>query len=188
MKPQAASIDHSPAALEAFQAMQNAGIYITPHLAHSSLQNVDLLFRGEGFPLPSTVILDYVYGIAAYNAWRSERGDGFIQMEAYRVDHYGHLPPPSPAPPDDDDDSEAKTTTPDDPNDFNYKPTQSREHYTSRRRSSLEETMDELNTFLMYINGITPEMAAKKREQEEQAAQEAGRSKVLAWRNHLDVY
>ena len=147
--------------------MQNAGIgtYITPLIAHSSLQNVDLLFQGEGFPLPSTVILDYAYGIAAYNAWRSERGDGFIQMEAYRVDHYGHIPPPSPAPPDDPD----------------YKP-------TSERRSRLEETMDELNTFLMYINGITPEMAAKKREREEQAAQEAGRSKVLAWRNHLDIY
>ena len=46
-----------------------------------SLQNVDALFQGEGVPLLSTVILDYVYGIAAYKleAWRSKRGDGFNQ-------------------------------------------------------------------------------------------------------------
>ena len=51
--------------------------------------------------------------------------------------------------------------------------------------------MDELNMFLMYIHGITPEMAAERNqkeiEREEQAAQEASRSKVTEWRNHLDV-
>jgi hypothetical protein len=52
--------------------------------------------------------------------------------------------------------------------------------------------MDELNMFLMYIHGITPEMAAERRqkeiEREERVAQEASRSKVMEWRNHLDVF
>jgi hypothetical protein len=145
------------------QAYQNAGIDLCPHTAHILLQNVDVRFRGEGVPLPSTVILDYLYGIAAYNAWRSERGDGLNQMKAYRDEHYAQIPPPPPAPP----------------------------RRTPRKPTVLEEAMDELNMVLMRISGITPEMAAERREkeieQEERAAQEASRSKVMEWRNRLDV-
>ena len=159
-------------------------------MAHDALQNVDALFGGRGVPLPSTVILDYLYGIAAYKAWRSKRGDGFKRMKAYREEHYTRIPPLPPTSPDDIDDTDV-TSGPDDPNDRDYKPPKSRKH-PSTRRSGLEETMDELNMFLMYIHGITPEMAAERRqkeiEREEQAAQEASRSKVIEWRNHLDVY
>jgi hypothetical protein len=131
-------------------------------MAHNALQNVDALFRGEGVPLPSTVILDYIYGITAYKAWGSKRGDGFNEMKAYHNEHYAQIPPPP------------------------------RKHYPSTRRSGLEETMDELNMILMYIHGITPEMAAERNqkeiEREEQASQEASRNKMMEWRNHLDVH
>jgi len=44
----------------------------------------------------------------------------------------------------------------------------------------------------MRIYGITPEMSAEREqkeiEREERAAKEASRSKVMEWRNHLDVY
>ena len=138
---------------------------------YDALQNVDALFRGEGIPLPSTIILDYLYGIAAYKAWRSERGDSFDQMNAYRNVYYAQIPPP----PHGIDETDV-TSGPDNRNDSNYKPPQPRKRYTPTR-SGLEETMDELNMFLMYIHGITPEMAAERRqkeiEREEQAAQEA---------------
>jgi hypothetical protein len=159
-------------------------------MAHDSLQNVDAVFRDEGVPLPSTVILDYIYGVTAYKAWRSKRGDGFNEMEAYHNEHYAQIPPPTPAPPDDTDGTDV-TSGPDDHKDSHYKP---RKLYppTPRARSGLEETMDELNMFLMRIHGITPEMAAERRqkelEREERVAQEASRSKVMEWRNHLDVY
>ena len=133
-----------------------------PLIAHNALQNVDALFGGTGVSLPSNIILDYMYGISAYKAWGSKRGDGFDQMKAYHNEHYAQIPPPKP-----------------------------RKHYRSTRRSGLEETMDELNMFLMYIHGITPEMAAERNqkeiEREEQAAQEASRSKVIEWRKHMDV-
>jgi hypothetical protein len=136
------------------QAIQNAGLDLGPSTAHLLLQNVDILFRGEGVPPPSAVILDYLYGIAAYNAWRSERGDGFNQMKAYRDKHYAQILPPPPAPP----------------------------RHTPTKTTVIEETMDKLNVFLMRISGITPEMAAERRkkeiEREELAAQEASRSKV----------
>jgi hypothetical protein len=176
--------------LEALQLHQNAGIDPPPSLAHDALQNVEALFQGEGVPLPSTIILDYVYGIAAYKAWRSKRGEGFNRMMAYRNEHYAEIPPP-PAPPDDIDDTDV-TSGPDDPKDSDYKPPKPRKTHTSTRRSGLEETMDELNMILMYMHGITPEMAAERRQKEieleERAAQEASRSKVMEWRNHLDVY
>ena len=150
--------------LEEFQLIQDAGRVPSSLSAFHALQNVDALFGGTGVPLPSTVILDYIYGIAAYKAWRSKRGDGFNQMNAYRNEHYAQIPPPSPAP---------------------------RKRYAPTRRSGLEETMDELNMFLMCIHGITPEMAAERRQKEidreERVAQEASRSKVMEWRNHLDA-
>jgi hypothetical protein len=161
-----------------------------PLLAHNALQNVDALFGGTGVSLPSTIILDYMYGISAYQAWRSMRGDGFNQMKAYRNEHYAQIPPPPSRPfsPEDTD----VPSGPDDPKDADYIPTKPRKPYRSTRRSGLEETMDELNMFLMHIHGITPEMAAERNqkeiEREEQAAQEASRSKVMEWRKHMDVY
>jgi hypothetical protein len=66
--------------------------------------------------------------------------------------------------------------------------------YTSTRRveSDLAKAMDELNMVLMYVTcGITPEEAAERRqkeiEQEERAAQEASRSKVMEWMKHMDL-
>lgn len=180
-----------PEKLELPQLYQNAGMVPPVSMAHDALQNVDALFEGTGESLPSTVILDYLYGIAAYKAWRSgrehdgdEHDDGFKQMDAYRNTHYVTIPLLSPQTDDTD-----VTSRPDDPNDSEYIP---QEHYRSTRRSGLEEAMDELQIFLMNICGITPEMAAERRqkeiEREEQAAQEASRNKVMEWRNHLDVY
>jgi hypothetical protein len=129
-------------------------------MAHDALQNVDALFGGTGVPLPSTVILDYIYG--------SKHGDGFDEMKAYRNEHYAHIPPLPPSSPD-------VTSGPDYPDDAGYKPSKPRKHYPSTRRGGLEETMDELNMVLMYIQGITPEMAAE-RNQKEIGAGRAGSS------------
>jgi hypothetical protein len=138
--------------------------------AYSTGANVDAVFQGqsERAPLPSTVILDYVYGVATYQSWHSKRGNVSTVMDAYHEKHYARIPPlPLPEP---------------------------GKRYTSTRRdeSDLAEAMDELNMVLMYVTrGITPEEAAERRqkeiEQEERAAQEAGRSKVMEWRKRMDV-
>ena len=111
-------------------------------------------------------------------------------MKAYCNEHYAQIPPPRPRPPSPDDTDVA--SGPDDRNNADYIPTKPRKPYRSTRRSGLEETMDELNMFLMYIHGITPEMAAERNrkevEREEQAAQEMSRRKVMEWRKHMDVY
>ncbi|KAH9965207.1 hypothetical protein BC827DRAFT_1382322 [Russula dissimulans] len=180
-KPQ----DYDPTLLE---TLQNGGVGPATALALGA--NVDALFRGKGGLLPSTVILDYVYGVAAYQSWQSNRGDVSNVMKAYRDKHYAQITPLPPPPPQDTDD----TDDPDDPTGPDYHPPEPRrQRYTSTRRdeSDLAKAMDELNMVLMYIHGITPEVAAERRqrkiEQEERAAQEASRSKVMEWRNHLDV-
>ncbi|KAH9965169.1 hypothetical protein BC827DRAFT_1126222 [Russula dissimulans] len=183
-KPQ----DYNPTLLA---TLQNGGIGPATALALGA--NVDALFQGEGGSLPSTVILDYAYGVAAYQTWRSERGDVSDAIRAYREAHYEKIPHLR------RDSSLGDTSDspePDDSADLEYEPPRSRKRRrssTSRRdESDLGKAMDELNMALMYIQGITPEMAAERREkeieQEERAAQEASRSKVMEWKNHLDVY
>jgi hypothetical protein len=124
------------------------------------------------------------YGITAYKAWHSKRDDGFDQMKAYRNEHYA--PPPLALPhqmmtPMSLLDQTTSTT-----------PIMNPSRYGNATLQQGGVVLDELNMFLMYIHGITPEMAAERNqkeiEREEQAAQKASRSKVMEWRNHLDVH
>jgi len=157
---------YDPALLADYQTCGN----VPPHIALDFGANVDALFQGEGGSLPSSVILDYTYGVAAYKCWRSRMhvGNGGVPevINNYRSDHYSHIPPRPPTPPD----------------------------VTARRRdeSELAKAMDELNVLLMHINGTTPEEVAERRqkilEQRERAAEEASRSKVMEWRKHVDAF
>jgi hypothetical protein len=180
--------DYDPAFLATLQALEGTN----SRVVHCCGANVDALFQGEGGSPPSTVILDYVYGVAAYRSWRSQRGDAI--MDDYRQTHYANITPLPPAPQDDLDDTDNPDVAsgPDDPDDPDYKPPEPGKRYRRRDESDLSKAMDEFNMVLMYIHGITPEEAAERRqkeiEREERAAQEASRSKVMEWRNHMDVY
>ena len=151
--------------------------------------NVDALFQGDGVMLPSTVILDYVYGVAAYKTWHSNREGVPIIMNEYRKENYAKIPPLPRSPPDDTEDN---TPVPDDPTDTDYNPTKQKHYKATTDESELARAMDELNMFLMCVtHGITPEEAAERRqkkvEQEEQAAQEASQNKVMEWKEKLNI-
>ena len=85
---------------------------------------------------------------------------------------------------DDDDDDDCL----DDPKDADY-PESSQT--STVRGHRLVKAMDELNMILMYLNGISPQEAAKRWEkrveQEAWIAQEASRPKVLEWMKTMDV-
>ncbi|KAH9062560.1 hypothetical protein EDB83DRAFT_2315423 [Lactarius deliciosus] len=117
-------------------------------------------------------ILDYVYGVAAYNQWNSRRPDKTVHrvMRNYRKEHYINIPAVEPSPRTDNYDG----------------------HYISTRTGDvMAKAMDDLNAFLMFVRGITPEEAAKRREkrmeEEELKAQEAIRSKVMEWMRTADA-
>ncbi|KAI0289867.1 hypothetical protein BC826DRAFT_1106805 [Russula brevipes] len=182
---------YDPASLADYQTRGN----VAPHIALGCGANVDALFQGEGGSLPSSVILDYTYGVAAYKCWRSRMhvGNGGVPevINNYRSDHYSHIPPHPPTPACADD-----TDQDDDTNDSDYiSGADARKRHTSTRRrdeSGMAKAMDELNVLLMRINGTTPEEVAERKqkiiEQRERAAEEASRSKVMEWRKHVDAF
>ncbi|KAH9159005.1 hypothetical protein EDB89DRAFT_1866729, partial [Lactarius sanguifluus] len=159
-----------------------------PFAAFAVGAHVDAMFRGTGRSPPSAVILDYVYGIAAYRSW-SSLGPGGIHdiMDTYRRQNYAHLPHEPPNDEDSQEDSPPSRES-DDPNDTEYDPsddTSSGEPSdgsdplpTSSQRT---KTIHKLNTVLVLLQGVTPQEAANRREMkmEEAAlnAQEAGQSK-----------
>ncbi|KAH9033776.1 hypothetical protein EDB85DRAFT_2073737 [Lactarius pseudohatsudake] len=145
--------------------------FLDHYVAFALGLNVNALFGSTNL-LPPVVILDYVYGIAAYNQWNSRRPDKTVHsvMRNYHKEHYINIPAIEPSPPTD-----------------NYEG-----HYISTRTGDvMAKAMDDLNAFLMFVRGITPEEAAKRREErmeeEELKAQEASRSKVMEWMRSTDV-
>jgi hypothetical protein len=56
-----------PAAAEFFTAAGN----MHPFSAFTLGLGVDAIFRGTGTSQPPAIILDYMYGVAAYNCWGS---------------------------------------------------------------------------------------------------------------------
>ncbi|KAF8482447.1 hypothetical protein DFH94DRAFT_365059 [Russula ochroleuca] len=160
---------------------------IHPCVAFILGAHVDAQFQGTEISLPPAVILDYMYGVAAYKCWRSSQADNEVHnmMKSYHKEHYADIPVP-PCRPSNNDNGSSKEQDhaygPDDP------PTtlpQQRCYIFTRRGDTMAKTMDELNSVLMHLQGITPQEAANRREkqlkEEEQKAQEASQSKVIEW-------
>ncbi|KAH8994522.1 hypothetical protein EDB92DRAFT_1943833 [Lactarius akahatsu] len=159
--------------------------------------NVDALFRSTDL-LPAAIILDYVYGIAAYKQWNSKRDDKAFHgvIGYYRNELYVDNPAASPSPSTDnyEDEVHDPTNVPGnlvDCHDPDHVPTTSSRYASTRTGDEMAKAMDDLNAVLMLVRGITPEEAAKRRErrmeEEELKAQEASRSKVMEWMRTTDV-
>ncbi|KAH9172932.1 hypothetical protein EDB89DRAFT_1961678 [Lactarius sanguifluus] len=179
MKPK----DDSPDMLE---TLKHSGTP-HPHAAFVFGAHVDALFNSTdpSLPLPHDVVLDYMYGVAAYKRWKSTAGIHDV-MKSYHEEHYAHIPGLPRKPPSDN------TPEPDDPRDTDCIPTPRQRHHPSTSRGDvMAEAIDDLNTVLMYINGTTPEEVAERREkrmeEEERAAQERSRNKVTEWMRYKDV-
>jgi hypothetical protein len=115
--------------------------------------------QGASLPLPPAIVLDYAYGVAAFKMWRSDRESVLDVMSAYHKEHYADIPPPP-----------------------RRIPTAASQN---RAKNEMVQAMDDLNLFLMRVNGITPQELADKREkemeEEERVAQEKSRNKVTEW-------
>ncbi|KAH9004500.1 hypothetical protein EDB86DRAFT_3199514, partial [Lactarius hatsudake] len=180
MKPK----EDSPDMLE---ALKHSGTP-HPHAAFVFGAHVDAFFNGtdRSLPLPHVIVLDYMYGVAAYTRWKST-ADIHDVMKTYHQAHYAHIPALPRKPPSDDSDDAPE---PEDTGDADYRPRKGH-HPSTSRGNVMVEAMDDLNMLLMFVNGTTPEEAAermeKRVEEEERAAQERGRSKVTEWMRYTDV-
>ncbi|KAH9031358.1 hypothetical protein EDB85DRAFT_2089810 [Lactarius pseudohatsudake] len=163
--------------------------HITLHQLMKPVAHIDALFNGPDrslLPRPHDIVLDYMYGVAAYKRWKSTAGIHDV-MKSYYEAHYANIRPlPRKLPSDGSDDA----PEPDDPRGTDYNP-RKRHHPSTSRGDVMGEAIDDLNLVLMFINGTTPEEVAermeKRMEEEERAAQERGRSKVTEWMRYTDV-
>ncbi|KAH9072331.1 hypothetical protein EDB83DRAFT_216548 [Lactarius deliciosus] len=150
MKPQ----EDSPDMLEALKDW----VQQRPSIAFAMGAHVDAFFNGtdRSLPLPHDIVLDYMYGVAAYTRWKST-ADIHHVMKSYYEEHYANIPALPRKPPSDDSNDAPE---PKDTRDTEYRP-RKRHHPSTSRGDIMGEAMDDLNLVLMFINGTTPEEAAE---------------------------
>jgi hypothetical protein len=173
---------------------------IHPSAAFACGAHIDALFQGTKISLPPAIILDYMYGVAAYKRWRSSQIDDEVHniMKSYHREHYAGIPVP-PYNNNGNDSFSKKRYSFSNPvlisdngsskkQDHVYGPDDppiTLPQLSTRRGDTMEKAMDELNLGLMCLQGITPQEAAdrqeKQMEEEEQKAHEASHSKVTEW-------
>ena len=144
----------------------------------------DALMMGTGNSPPPAVILDFMYGAAAYKCWHSGAAIDQVMKERYE-DKYRYIPTLISESSDrGEEDAES------DPQDKDHQPSDSKRrkaHYRSTASEDLLRAMDDVLALSMFIKGNTPEsLAAERQKREELAearAQEAGRLKAQQWVN-----
>jgi hypothetical protein len=136
--------------------------------AHTDVQ---FLGRNHLLPPPPDIILDYMYGVAAYKLWRSHPQSVDDVMSTYCRGHYRHISPL----PQQNPSTASQTLTEGD-------------YIPSSSEDEMSQAMDDPNLALMCISGITPQELADQRkkqaEEEEQVAQETSQRKVAQWMEH----
>ena len=109
---------------------------------------------------PPDILLDYMYGAAAYQRWGAKDSMGGLMQERF-LEYFESVTLPLPS------------------------PSSSGDSHGSDMSPGMLQAMDRMNALSMLVKGITPEAMAAERErqleEEELRAQEAGRAKVLEW-------
>ena len=139
----------------------------------------------DGNAPPAAVLLDFMYGAAAYKRWGNGPEMKRVMHDKF-VDEYQSIPilqkPVCPS------SGENSGSEPGDPTDGDYV-LAFRNNHARRPQDSMIEAMDNMNALMMRMNGITPEVRAAKWQREEEEKQlkdkEVSQSKVLEWRSNL---
>jgi hypothetical protein len=142
----------------------------------------DARFTGADILPPPSILLDYMYGVAAYKRW----GGGQVidrAMQQRFAEHHQNIPiPPASPPSGSNDDSED-----DDPDDTGYQPnTRPRgRHHRSKMSDGMLRAMDDVLLLSRLLKGQSPQSIAAEQQRQEDAADlramEASRAKVQQW-------
>jgi hypothetical protein len=158
--------------------------HLEPDTSLDPILQRDARIAGTGISPPSTIILDFTYGVAAYRRWGS--GQAIKEVMQHRFDErYESIPIPPASPHSIDDDSSPESDDLDDDDECipNRRP-RGRNH-SSKRSDEMFRAMDDVLLLSMLVKGTTPELVAAERQKREEAeelrAQEASRAKVQEW-------
>jgi hypothetical protein len=148
------------------------------------IRQSDARITGTGIPPPSTVVLDFMYGVAAYRRWGS--GEEMREVMQHRfTEHYKPIPILPASLPSSDGNSSPESDDLD--NDNKYKPNRRPKgrNHTSNMSDGMLRAMDNVLMLSMLLKGTTPELMATERQRQEEAeelhAKEASRVKVQQW-------
>jgi hypothetical protein len=148
--------------------MQN----LEPDDSYCPVPDTDALLTAPEESLPPAIILDYVFGAAAYKLWKSSPDETHAKMRAYHEAHYQVLP------------HQELTWHP-----IPDSPGSEPEGMHEWRREL--DILDQMNLALMFLKTSPKELAMelrKRQEEEELREREASRVKVLDWigdKSHL---
>jgi hypothetical protein len=160
--------------------------YVVLPKSRNLISASDARMMGTGNSPPPAVILDFMYGAAAYKHWHSGPAIDQVMKECHgdKVRDIPHIPT---VPYLSDPSSEDAAS---DSQDEDYRPsgsTHRRAHYRSTMSEGMLHAMDQVLALSMWVKGNTVEsLAAERQKRQELAeahAQEAGRLKVQQWVN-----
>ena len=157
--------------------------HLEPDTQRFPIPQCDARIAGTGMSPPSAVILDFMYGIAAYRRWGSGQDIKEVMQQRF-AQRYKSIPIPPASPPSSDSDSSSE---PDDPDDDDYIPNRQLRgrNHSSNMSDGMLRAMVNVLALSMLLKGTTPELMAKERQRPEEAeelcAKEASRVKVQQW-------
>ena len=157
--------------------------HLEPDTSRFPISQCDARIAGTGISPPSTVILDFMYGVAAYRRWGSGQDIKEV-MEQRFAERYKSIPIPPASPYSSEGDSSSE---PDDPDNDDYKPNRQPRgrNHSSNMSDGMLRAMDNVLALSMLLKGTTPELMAKERQKREEAeelrAKEVSRVKVQQW-------
>jgi hypothetical protein len=136
------------------------------HLKLSSdifpIPQLDARISGTGISPPPNLLLDFMYGVAAYRRWGGGQDISEVMQHRY-TEHYKSIPIPPPSPSSSDGDSSPG----------------------QRMSNGLLDAMDNVLMLSMLLKGRTPQSMAAERqrreEEEELHTQKAGQAKARQW-------
>lgn len=151
--------------------------HLTLDTTYDPIPQRDARIAGTGVSQPPSILLDFMYGVAAYSNWGST-GSGINNVLKNHYDkHYGAIPAPIPQVASD---SEYFSQSDDDFNDGDYIP------------PKMFEAMDRILALSSLIKGTMPELKAPQREQQEEAvamrADEDNQNKINKWQASVCLF
>jgi hypothetical protein len=157
--------------------------HLEPQTSRVPIPQYDARITGTGISPPSTVILDFTYGVAAYRRWGGGQEIKEVMQQRF-AGCYKSIPIPPASPHSSDGDSSSE---PDDPDDDDYIPNRQPRgrNHSVNMSDEMFRAMENVLALSMLLKGTTPELMATERQRREEAeelrASEASRVKVQQW-------
>ena len=159
------------------------GQYLKLPDTRAPIPQFDARIAGTGVSPPPSILLDFMYGVAAYECWGGGQDISEVMQHRF-AEHYESIPIPTPSPLSSDDGSSPE---PNNVRDGDYKPNnrQKGRNHSSHMSGGMLDAMDNVLKLSMLLKGRTPQSVAAERErreeEEELHVQKAGQVKSQRW-------